>query len=494
MAMNIENEQASAMEALLALEPTLRPFGALEVLDLRDCALAYMPLALPVCTQLRTLDVGGNRALRSLDGVDALAHLRVLFATGCGLGPALPAGGPLSRCAQLRMLSVKDNGIRGALDGDALPEGLTWLIAAQNSIDEVRAPHRLRHVRKLMLSHNRLTAAALEPLLAAAPALEMLRVACNDLHELPTAALGAHPTLAWLALGGNPYSQRQLDGAAHAQTTAAAPLLGSSDDPGLRISDTVLGRGSGATVKRGSLRGEAVAVKLWTAELFSDGDARGEWAIGRLVGSCPHVVRTLAVFERPQLGMVLELLEGARAAARPPSFASVTRDVLDPDQPALLPAEALHVATEVGRACAWLHGRGLMHGDVYLHNTLLVREGAGAAERAEGARGLFAVRLSDFGASTAYDRAADGHMLERLEVRAYGALLEDLVASARSAPARMDAAADSTLAGLERLASSCRGSAPQTFESIVTEIVEIAVGGGAQCTFRPVIGAHTATI
>lgn len=473
--------EESASSLLLRLEPSVSPFLALERLDLRDCALAALPSALPVCTALRTLDVGGNRALHSLDGVDALVQLRVLFATGCGLGPALPAGGPLSRCSRLRMLSIKENGIH-TLDGDALPDTLHWLIAAQNLISEIRAPHRLSHVRKLMLSHNLLTADTLEPLLEAAVSLEMLRIACNDLHSLPC-AISRHPALAWLALGGNPYAQRQLEArAASADGAAAAPLLTSSDDPELLISDKVLGKGSGATVKEGVLRGEPVAVKLWTAELFSDGDARGEWAVGRLTGACTHVVRTLAVFQSPQLGMVLELLRGARAASGPPTFDTITRDALDAGKDALEPADALYVAVEVGSACTWLHAHGIMHGDVYLHNTLLVRSeatGAAGATGVAGAKGVSTVRLSDFGASTTYDRAADGHVLERLEVRAFGKLLEDLAAlctqAKPAAPGKQDGAwARQRLGECARACgNTCLGDVP-SFEELVCELRLIA--------------------
>jgi predicted nuclease of restriction endonuclease-like RecB superfamily len=43
--------------------------------------------------------------------------------------------------------------------------------------------------------------------------------------------------------------------------------------------------------------------------------------------------------------------------------------------------------------------------------------------------------LSDFGAAAAYDRAADADLFENLEVRAFGKLLEDLVALCRDGPA-----------------------------------------------------------
>ena len=64
---------------------------------------------------------------------------------------------------------------------------------------------------------------------------------------------------------------------------------------------------------------------------------------------------------------------------------------------------------------AHLHARGLMHGDFYGHN-LLWREGEG-------------LMLGDFGAATPFD-VSDRVMAERLariEVRAWGCLLQELL-------------------------------------------------------------------
>ena len=42
------------------------------------------------------------------------------------------------------------------------------------------------------------------------------------------------------------------------------------------MSEVELGRGSGAVVRRGKWGARDVAVKIWSEEKFSDGDARGE--------------------------------------------------------------------------------------------------------------------------------------------------------------------------------------------------------------------------
>ena len=89
-----------------------------------------------------------------------------------------------------------------------LPTCLEWLIAAGNQIAELPNIDRLQKVRKLMLSHNRLTCEALAPV-AQMPSLEMIRAAANALEAFPKALL-KHPRLAWLALGGNPFAEKTL--------------------------------------------------------------------------------------------------------------------------------------------------------------------------------------------------------------------------------------------------------------------------------------------
>ena len=116
--------------------------------------------------------------------------------------------------------------------------------------------------------------------------------------------------------------------------------------------------------------------------------------------------------------MALELLDGAGAVGAPPDFGSVTRDTfVSGQQPKLTLTQALNVAVTVARAGAWLHDHELMHGDIYLHNTLRVA----AAESKNDV-----VRLSDFGAACAYDRA-QFPLMEKIEVRSFGWLVEDLL-------------------------------------------------------------------
>lgn len=224
-------------------------------------------------------------------------------------------------------------------------------------------------------------------------------------------------------MGGNPFAEAALE---H-RLSAAPPVVDSSE---VSFGEK-LGSGAGATVYKGRWRDRDVAVKVWEAEQFSDGTARGEWAVNRVASSPGHraLVGVLASFERPQPGMVLELLEGASAAAGPPTTATVTRDALPSHGgrgPLLSALGARMVAEAVAQATAYLHGRGLTHGDIYLHNTLVVTEqpldGGGSS-----ACTVRDARLSDFGAAAAVPDDDDGRLLQRLETRSFGWLLQDLL-------------------------------------------------------------------
>ena len=236
---------------------------------------------------------------------------------------------------------------------------------------------------KLMLSHNQLDAAAADALITAIPALEMLRIACNRLETVPDAAL-RHRKLAWLAIGGNPYSQRCTEAALAKCGGSGATFLASDAD--VTVGEKELGRGSGAVVKRGEWDGRPVAVKLWSAAHFSDGDARGEWVAGGWQAAAPPRPHTCGVGiavaghgpraprRREALWVPLRAWAVSRATPLVEGCTSAT------------PRQALHVALTVARAGAWLHERGLMHGDVYLHNTLRAQLGGAGGGNARARR------------------------------------------------------------------------------------------------------------
>ncbi|CAK8995065.1 Ribonuclease P protein subunit p30 (RNaseP protein p30) (RNase P subunit 2) [Durusdinium trenchii] len=379
-------------EAALKLlkEPQVKVLSQLQVLKIFNAGLNQLPETLWNCKELRQLDIGANPLAGALPAAGLAAHLtslEILFAAKIGL-KELPN---LADCPKLRMLGVKDNQL-SSLDGSLLPDTLEWLIAASNQISALQNMARLKRVRKLMLSHNQLTCATLAPV-AAIEALEMLRVAQNRLEAFPEALL-KHKRLAWVALGANPMAEEALE-------RHLAGGFQSLDFKEVKLGEK-LGSGAGATVYQGDWHGRTVAVKIWEAETFSDGTALSEWAANRVasVPGHPALVEVLGTFEEPR-GMILELLPKAQAAAAPPSFATVTRDALPQHGgkgTCYTPSAARQIAVRVSGAAEYLHRKGLMHGDIYLHNTLVI--------------------LTDSTSSP----SADG-----LEVRSFGWLLQDLL-------------------------------------------------------------------
>eukprot|EP00469_Lotharella_globosa_P009657 CAMPEP_0167779452 /NCGR_PEP_ID=MMETSP0111_2-20121227/4810_1 /TAXON_ID=91324 /ORGANISM="Lotharella globosa, Strain CCCM811" /LENGTH=246 /DNA_ID=CAMNT_0007669855 /DNA_START=525 /DNA_END=1265 /DNA_ORIENTATION=+ len=172
-----------------------------------------------------------------------------------------------------------------------------------------------------------------------------------------------------------------------------------------------LGKGSGGKVRVATWKkiGKKVAVKEYHGSRFSDGTARDEWLLNRVLKPHPLIMASLGTFSKPHLGMILELMEGAKAVGGSPSLDTCTRDA-PPAQPYSWQM-VLQVAQTICTACRHLHEQNITHGDVYLHNTLVDPNGS--------------VKLSDFGAGYAYPKKLKTQ-IEGLEVRSFGWLVDDL--------------------------------------------------------------------
>ncbi|RYD25176.1 MAG: protein kinase family protein, partial [Lysobacteraceae bacterium] len=118
----------------------------------------------------------------------------------------------------------------------------------------------------------------------------------------------------------------------------------------------------------------------------------------------------------------------------------------------LATGHGLRIAGAVAEAVAHLHGRGLLHGDVYAHNTLW-NAATGAAV------------LSDFGAASALPAGEDGAALKRIEVRAVGILLSELLDRSDGAPN-----------GLQTLVEACLQPTPTNRPDLAEVISAITTG------------------
>ena len=158
--------------------------------------------------------------------------------------------------------------------------------------------------------------------------------------------------------------------------------------------------------------------------------------------------------------MVMALIEpGFVNLAAPPSLASCTRDIYAADTRFDLNT-AIRLALGVASAARHLHAQGLMHGDLYAHNILHDRHGTAL--------------LGDFGAASflAPENPQQAHALQRMEVRAFACLLEELLE--RCTP---PADAHPAWQALTRMKAACAHETPQArplFEALEQVLVDLA--------------------
>lgn len=374
-------------------------------LDL-SCGLTQFPREIfDLADSLEILNLSGN-ALSSLpDDLHRLPHLRVLFCSDNAF-TELPAC--LGQCQQLSMVGFKANQIEH-VPAAALPSQLRWLILTDNGISHL--PDALGErplLQKLMLAGNRLE--QLPASLAQCHNLELLRIASNRLTQLPQWLLTL-PRLTWLAYAGNPVE-------------SAVDLVNDEATPNIPWAELQLGEilGEGASgVIRKALRGTSgapVAVKLYKGTITSDGSPLHEMQACIAAGLHPNLIKVQGrVIGHPteQAALVMDLIDPSyRNLADLPSLASCTRDVYDPATRFSLEV-ALRMARGIASVAAHLHRHGITHGDLYGHNILCNAEGD--------------CLLGDFGAAS-FSATADTletRALQRIEVRAFGVLLGELL-------------------------------------------------------------------
>lgn len=379
-------------------------------LDLAADLTVLPPEVFALADTLEVLNLSGNRLSTLPDDLPRLHRLRVIFCSDNAFTTLPPV---LGACGQLEMVGFKANRI-AHVPAEALPPRLRWLILTDNAIDIL--PDTLGErprLEKLMLAGNRLTDL---PDLSGCGELALLRLAANRLQALPPWLLSL-PRLAWLAWAGNPVAHT-LFHTVHSQNIPPIPW-------GDLCLHHVLGEGASGVIhkavwKRSEQLSTAVAVKLFKGAMTSDGLPDSEMAASIAAAGHPGLVGVEGVVHNPAdptPGLVLPLLDPSfRPLAGPPSFVSCSRDVY-PDGFSLPVDKLVTITRSVAGAVAHLHARGLVHGDLYGHNILW--------------NGVDRALLSDFGAASFFDPDdhTTGDALRRLEVRAFGCLLEELLAA-----------------------------------------------------------------
>lgn len=392
------------METLEALKSGAR-HGSKELRI--SCGLDTFPREiLGLSDSLEILDLSGNRLSSLPDDFDRLQKLRIVFFSqnNFEIFPEV-----LARCPQLEMVGFKSCRIR-TVGEEALPPRLRWLILTDNQLEDL--PESLGHrprLQKLMLAGNRLR--NLPRSLCDCRNLELLRVSANRLEAFP-AWLGELPRLAWIAWSGNPFCK-----------TARSRFAEIAGIPFAALSlEEVLGQGASGVISRATWERpdgiRPIAVKIFKGHVTSDGDPEDEMAACLAAGSHPNLVELEGRIEgHPEglHGLVLGLIPPHfRNLGNPPSYASCTRDVF-PEGTTLDAQGIVSIARGVASLAAHLHRRGVNHGDLYAHNILVDDQNHPL--------------MGDFGAASLLDGLDPTlqERLQRIEVRAFGCLLDDLL-------------------------------------------------------------------
>ena len=371
------------------------------------CGLTEFPRELfALADTLEMLDLSGNQLSALPDDFYLLDKLSILFLSDNNF-TVFPE--VLGQCRQLDIIGFKANQIE-LMSETALPTNTRWLILTNNRLREVpRSIGRCARMQKLMLAGNQLKELPIE--LQECRNLGLLRISANKMEELPEWLLRM-PKLSWIAFAGNPFCSGYETEEAVLETIHWDELT-----PLEKLGEGASGIIWKALWKKEESDEEPIAVKLFKGSVTSDGLPDDEMNACMLAGDHPNLVPLLGkLHSHPEdkKGLLLSLIPPHYTnLGNPPSFESCTRDVYD-DGTSFSLVETLTIALGIASVAAQLHGKGIMHGDLYAHNVLIGTD----------AHPLF----GDFGAASLYDsNDTKAYLLERIEVSAFGCLLEDLV-------------------------------------------------------------------
>jgi predicted Ser/Thr protein kinase len=352
---------------------------SLEILDLTDNNLSTLPHDLNRLYKLRILFVSNNQ-FKEVPSV-------------------------LASCPKLTMLGFRNNQIE-TFEEHAVPLQTRWLILTDNNLESL--PHSmgaLKYLQKCMLSGNKLT--SLPKSMENCHNLELLRIAVNQLRELPTWLLTL-PKLSWLAYSGNPFCAK------HPNCDTPLTEIAWKE---LEIKE-VLGEGASGLISKAIHEGTEVAVKVFKGDITSDGLPEEEMDINISMGQHDHLVDVLARVTGHPEGkdvLMLELIPSTFFnLGLPPTLETCSRDVY-PEDFTLSFTHALKILTAMADAATHMHERGIMHGDFYAHNIMIDAKANSI--------------LGDFGGASFFEptEVEIRNGLERLEVRAFGCLIEELL-------------------------------------------------------------------
>lgn len=392
---------------------------------------------------LEVLDLSGNALISLPNEFLCFTNLRILFLSNnkFKIFPSI-----LGTLSNLDIIGFKANLIT-EIPEQSLPVSLRWLILTDNKIKELpRSIGLCVKLQKVMLAGNMLS--CLPDEMALCLNIELLRISANKLQALPTWILSL-PKLAWLASAGNPCTFKSDE-----QKFQTDVISWDS----IAIKEQ-LGEGASGVIYKATLNDSDldIAVKIFKGAVTSDGFPEDEMKACIEAGLHQNLVPVKAVISNHpnnKEGLVMDLIPSSYTnLGLPPDFVTCTRDMFSDGKVFSINA-IVHIAQGIASVATQLHEKGIMHGDLYAHNILVNEE--------------YHPLFGDFGAATMYSiKDIDlAERLEKIEVRAYGCLLEDLLRLV------LDKSRDE-IACLENLKNQCLQvniESRPTFKSILAKI------------------------
>ncbi len=370
-----------------------------------SCGLAVFPQEIfNLKDTLEILDLSNNNLYALPENFADLKKLKIAFFSDNNFTEFPEV---LSGCPALTMIGFKSNKIVSVPE-NAFPEHLQWLILTNNQITSIpKSIGKCHKLQKIAFAGNRLKTLPAE--MSNCKSLELLRISANELIEFPE-WLFQLPRLSWLAYAGNPFSKTN-------HIKDELPFIPWNE---LNLKE-ILGQGASGIISKAewnnAIEKKEVAVKVFKGEVTSDGFPEDEMNACIAAGNHLHLVKVIGkITNHPEqkTGLILELIPPAfKNLAGPPSFDTCTRDTFK--EGTQFSAETiLKISISIAEAAQHLHSKGIMHGDLYAHNTLFDEQ----------ANTIF----GDFGAATIYVVLhKNAFLLERLDVRAFGCLIDDLL-------------------------------------------------------------------
>lgn len=350
----------------------------LETLNVSNNCLVNLPKTLGSLTSLVSLNAMGNH-IDSLEGVRLPASLRVL-----GL-------------KDNKLTEIPDNVFSNLILLEQLYLTGNRLVALPDSLCDCHS------LVKLQASHNALT--HLPQRLGYLNNLELLRVACCDIAEMPESLLESQ-SLSWLSISGNPCCGSRLS-----QMKNATRIIQEKDiQMGKKLGD-----GASGEVFEAEYKNKKVAYKIFRKdEVSPDGHSQDEIQIACMMHD-ENLARVLARVDGGEAcmhGVIMEYVDGFPLADKPNSE-SLLRCRWKPGQVFSI-SFVLKCLSSVAGGLHHMHSRCIAHGDVYAHNVLARHNGESI--------------LCDYGASFTYTRNnKNSKMFELQEVRAFGILVKDMI-------------------------------------------------------------------